>query len=92
MARRYGRSPSGTRSARRCAARPLAHDDICGCPRQTGIIAPLVLDCLTTGAVFRAYVAQFLAPALAPDDVVRLDNLAAHKVNGVKHALAAAGA
>ena len=61
-------------------------------PRQIGIVAPLALDCLTTGAVFRAYVAQFLAPALAPDDVVVLDNLAAHKVDGVKHALAAAGA
>ena len=45
-----------------------------------------------TGAAFRAYVEQFLAPALAPDDVVVLDNLAAHKVAGVREALAAAGA
>lgn len=45
-----------------------------------------------TGTAFRAYVEQFLAPALEPDDVVVLDNLAAHKVDGVRQAIAAAGA
>ena len=45
-----------------------------------------------TGPAFRAYVEQFLAPALAPGDVVVLDNLAAHKVEGVRQAIAAAGA
>jgi transposase len=37
-------------------------------------------------------VEQFLAPALAPGDVVVLDNLATHKVDGVRRALARAGA
>ena len=45
-----------------------------------------------TGPAFRAYVAQFLAPALASGDAVVLDNLAAHKVAGVRQAIAAAGA
>jgi transposase len=45
-----------------------------------------------TGAAFRAYVEQFLAPALAPRDVVVLDNLAARRVDGVRQAIAAAGA
>ena len=44
-----------------------------------------------TGRAFRAYVEQFLAPALAPGAGVVLDNLAAHKVAGVRPALAAAG-
>jgi transposase len=60
--------------------------------RQTGVIAPLVLDGPMTGPAFRAYVEQFLAPALAPGDVVVLDNLAAHRVDGVRQAIAAAGA
>jgi transposase len=51
-----------------------------------------VLDGPITGVAFRAYVEQFLAPDLAPGDVVVLDNLAAHKVDGVRQALAAAGA
>jgi len=92
MARRYGRSPSG---ARLVAAVPHGHwrttTFIAGL-RQSGIIAPLVLDGPITGTAFCAYVEQFLAPALAPGDVVVLDNLAAHKVAGVRPALAAAGA
>ena len=60
--------------------------------RQSGVIAPLVLDGPMTGAAFRAYVEQALAPALQPGDVVVMDNLAAHKVAGIEEAIALAGA
>ena len=43
-----------------------------------------------TSPAFRAYVEQFLALAIAPGDVVALDNPAAHKVAGVRQAIAAA--
>jgi transposase len=59
--------------------------------RQSGVVAPLVLDGPMTGPAFRAYVEQFLAPALTPGDVVVLDNLVAHKVAGIRQALAAVG-
>jgi transposase len=92
MARRYGRCPSDQRLV---AAVPHGHwrttTFVAGL-RQIGIVAPLVLDGPMTGTAFRAYVEQFLAPALEPDDVVVLDNLAAHKVDGVRQAIAAAGA
>jgi transposase len=92
MTRRYGRSLSGTRLV---AAVPHGHwrttTFVAGL-RQRGIVAPLVLDGPMTGAAFRAYVEQFLAPALEPGDVVVLDNLAAHKVDGVRQAIAVAGA
>ena len=92
MARRYGRSPCG---ARLVAAVPQGHwkttTFIAGL-RQSGVVAPLVLDGPMTGTAFRAYVEQFLAPALAPGDVVVLDNLKAHKVDGARPAIAAAGA
>jgi transposase len=92
MARRYGRSPLDRRLV---AAVPHGHwrttTFIAGL-RQSGILAPLVLDGPLTGIAFRAYVEQSLAPALEPGDVVVLDNLAAHKVDGVRQALAAAGA
>jgi transposase len=39
-----------------------------------------------------AYVAQFLAPTLCPGDVVVMDNLAAHKMTGIREAIAAVGA
>ena len=92
LARRYGRSPSDRRLI---AAIPHGHwrttTFIAGL-RQTGVIAPLVLDGPLTGRAFRAYVEQFLAPALAPGDVVVLDNLSAHKVDGVRQAITAASA
>lgn len=92
MARRYGWS---TRGERLVDAAPFGHwrttTFIAGL-RSTGIIAPLVLDGPMTGETFRAYVEQFLAPALSPGDVVVLDNLPAHKVVGVREAIAAVGA
>src|SRR5262245_54891110 len=92
MARRYGRCPA---SERLVASVPYGHwhatTFVAGL-RQNGIIAPLVLDGPMTGAAFRAYVEQFLAPTLAPGDVVVLDNLAAHKVDGVAAAIVAVGA
>jgi transposase len=92
MARRYGRSLSEQRLV---AAVPHGHwrttTFVAGL-RQTGIVAPLVLDGPMTGPAFCAYVEQFLAPALEPGDVVVLDNLAAHRVDGVRQAIAAAGA
>ena len=45
-----------------------------------------------TGRTFLAYAEQFLAPSLAPGDVVVMDNLAAHKVARVREAIEAAGA
>jgi Phage major capsid protein E/DDE superfamily endonuclease len=64
MARRYGRSPSDRRLV---AAVPHGHwrttTFIAGL-RQSGIVAPLVLNGPMTGLAFRAYVEQFLAPAL----------------------------
>ena len=92
MARRYGRSPSDRRLV---AVVPHGHwrttTFVAGL-RQTGIVAPLVLDGPMTGPAFCAYVEQFLAPALEPGDVVVLDNLAAHRVEGVRQAINEAGA
>jgi GAF domain-containing protein len=60
MGRRYGRSPLGERLM---AAVPQGHwkttTFVAGL-RQSGIVAPLVLDGPMTGAAFCAYVEQFL--------------------------------
>ena len=44
------------------------------------------------GERFRAWVEQALAPTLRPGDLVIMDNLAAHKVQGVREAIEARGA
>lgn len=60
--------------------------------RHDRIDAPCVIDGPMTGELFRAYVEQFLAPTLAPGDIVVMDNLPAHKVGGVAGLIAARGA
>ena len=92
MVRRYGRCARGERLV---DATPWGHwkttTFVAGL-RAGGMVAPLVLDGPMTGAWFRAYVEQMLAPALSPGDVVVMDNLAAHKVAGVREAIQAVGA
>ncbi len=92
MTRLYGWGP---RSERLVDAAPYGHwkttTFVAGL-RESGIVAPLVLDGPMTGEVFRAYVEQMLAPSLTSGDVVVMDNLPAHKVTGVREAIQAAGA
>ena len=54
--------------------------------------APMVLDGPMDGLAFEAYVTQVLVPTLKPDDIVVMDNLAAHKRAEVAIAIEAAGA
>ncbi len=63
-----------------------------GALRHDGLVAPCVFDGPMNGKRFRAWTEQFLAPALKPGDVVVMDNLASHKVAGVKAAIEATGA
>lgn len=44
------------------------------------------------GALFLAYMRDFLCPTLRPGDIVVADNLSSHKVAGVKEAIETAGA
>ena len=56
------------------------------------IEAPCVIDGPINGRSFLAYVEQFLAPTLAPGDIVVMDNLGSHKGQAVRRAIRAAGA
>ncbi len=59
---------------------------------RAGFVAPMLLDGPMNGEAFRAWCEQMLAPALRPGHVVIMDNLAAHKVDGVRRAIEACGA
>lgn len=60
--------------------------------RVTGLTAPGVFDGAIDGASFRASIEQILVPTLHPGDLVIADNLSAHKVAGVRGAIARADA
>ncbi len=57
-----------------------------------GITAPYVIDGALSGTVFRHYVEQVLAPTLKAGDIVVMDNVATHKVAGIREAIEARGA
>jgi transposase len=92
MTRLYGWGPRGERLVDAVPAGHWKTTTVVAGLRASGIIAPFGLDGPMTGAVFRAYVEQVLAPALEPGDVVAMDNLSLHKVAGVQEAIRAAGA
>ena len=50
------------------------------------------VEAATDGEIFLAYLEQVLGPQLEPGDVVVMDNLAAHKVAGVRERIEARGA
>ena len=52
----------------------------------------MVLDGPMDGQLFLAWVNQFLCPTLRAGDIVILDNLSSHKVEGVQQSIAAVGA
>ena len=92
LARRYGRARRGKRLI---AKVPHAHwktTTFVGGLRLAGFTAPLVIDGPMNGQLFLAYVQQQLAPTLRRGDIVVMDNLAAHKVKGVRQAIEAVGA
>ena len=60
--------------------------------RCAGIIAPCLFDGPIDGKLFLAYVEQQLAPRLAPEDIVIVDNLGGQKVAGELEAIEARGA
>ena len=92
MVRAYGRCPVGQRLV--CKT-PWGHwkttTFTCGL-RCDGLVAPWVLDGAMNGDAFRVYTEQVLAPVLRSGDIVVMDNLASHKVEGVREAIQAKGA
>jgi hypothetical protein len=92
MARLRGWAPKGERCR---AAIPHGHWKIVtfvGGLTLTGFVAPMLLDDPMDGECFLAWVEQMLAPTLRLGDIVVMDNLAAHKVAGVRQAIEICGA
>lgn len=94
MTRLYGRSPVG----QRCVdSTPQGHwqtTTMLSAIRTEGVIseATVVIDGAMNGPTFLDYTERWLAPALRHGDIVVMDNLACHKVAGVREVIEAAGA
>jgi transposase len=92
MARLRGRAIRGQRCR---ASVPHGHwktTTFVGALRLDGMTAPWVLDGPMNGEAFLVYVQKVLVPTLRRGDLVVMDNLPAHKVEGVRAAIEAVGA
>ena len=92
MARHYGRAPRGERLV---ASVPHGHWKtltVVAALRIDGLTAPTVIDGPMDGPSFLAYIEQVLAPTLRKNDIVFMDNVRTHKIDGVAAAIHAAGA
>jgi transposase len=92
MTHRYGWGP---RSDRVREAVPAGHWrtlTVLAALTNQGILASMSIESPTDGDVFLAFVEQALAPRLEPGHLVILDNLGAHKVDGVRQLIESRGA
>jgi transposase len=92
IARLRGRAPRGERLVGKVPQGHWKTTTFVAALRSTALTAPGVIDGPMNGNVFLAYVEQILAPSLTPGDIVVMDNLSAHKVQGVRQTIEAAGA
>lgn len=92
MARVRGRAPRGERLIGKVPHGHWKTTTFVAGLRVGALTAPCVIDGPMNGETYLAYVEQVLAPTLKPGDIVMMDNLAAHKVDGIRQAIEATGA
>jgi len=91
MTRRYGRGLGGKRVPDATPGRWRTLT-LLGAISPTGWVATMTIESPTDGDVFLAYLEQVLCPQLQPGQVVVMDNLSAHKVDGVRQLIESTGA
>ena len=92
MTRLYGRSSSKDRVIDYVPDVRFERTTILSSIRANGDMVPLVFEGALNGELFKAYISQCLVPNLHKGDIVIMDNLTSHKVNGVVEPIIAAGA
>ena len=92
MVRHYGRAPRGVRLVAKVPHGHWKTLTLVAALRNNCLTAPTVIDGAMDGPSFLAYVSQVLAPSLRKGDLVFMDNLRTHRIDGVAAAIEAVGA
>jgi len=91
LTRTHGYAPAGARLVDAVPYGRWHTTTFVGALRARGFCAPMVVEGALDGELFLAYVKRVLVPELRPGDVVVLDNLSCHGVDGVREAIEGAG-
>lgn len=92
MTRHYARAKSGQRANDHAPLNTGKTTTIVSSVRTDGTTVPQFLSGSLNGAIFKEYIEQHLVPTLRAGDIVVMDNLRSHKVNGIKEAIEKVGA
>jgi len=92
MTRRYGRALNGARVEEGVPAGRWRTLTVLGAVSVSGWVATMSIEAPTDGDVFLAYLDHVLCPQLKPGQLVVMDNLGAHKVDGVRERIEQTGA
>jgi transposase len=84
MTRLYARAAGGKRVQESAPEGNWKILTILGAMSSRGIIAAMTVEAATDREIFLAFLEEVLCPALQPGDVVIMDNLSSHKVDGVR--------
>src|SRR4249920_2159912 len=92
ITRLYGRAPQGERLVQKVPHGNWKTVTFIAALRHDRVTAPFVLEGPMTGEMFKAYTEQCLAPTLKKGDILFMDNVSVHKVDGIEEAIEARGA
>ena len=92
MTRLFGRAPRGERVIGRVPFSAWKTVTFVAALRHDGMTAPMMIKGAMNGEAFLAYVDQCLVPTLKRGDIVVMDNVSVHRVEGVREAIEAASA
>jgi transposase len=92
MARHYARAPKGKRVHTSAPVNKGKNVTVLGALSLEGVQAAMTIEGSTDTAVFLTFVQTIVVPTLRPGQIVIMDNLSSHKVNGVKEAIESAQA
>jgi transposase len=92
MVRLYARSQRGGRAYAVKPENSRENITLIGAIALTGFVGAMTINGHTNGDVFRVFVEQVLVPNLWEGACVIMDNFSAHKVEGIRELIEAAGA
>jgi transposase len=92
MTRVHARAPRGQRIHDTVPGGHWKMLTILGAMDHNGMLATMTVEAATDREVYLAYLDEVLCPRLRPGHVVVMDNLSAHKVDGVRQRIEACGA
>ncbi len=92
ITRLYGRAPQGERLVQKVLHGNWKTLTFIAALRHNRVTAPFVCEGAMNGETFKAYVEQLLAPTLKRGDIVFMDNVSVHKVDGVEQIIESRGA